>query len=102
MANDAFQAAFLATLQKIGAKHSAADKEILNKAHDACAELVGGVHCAAQPNEQQDNSEEGPIGEDVGKRGARHSKDTIDKVGQAHDLLVEVGAQCPTEKADEE
>jgi predicted house-cleaning noncanonical NTP pyrophosphatase (MazG superfamily) len=71
-------------LEKVGAKHSKKDQDLLNTAHDALSQL--GMSCG-----DSDDAEK------LAKAGARHSKGDREKLQQAHDNLVSVGADCSGE-----
>lgn len=95
--------AFIDTLIKAGARHGKRDREHLEDAHKALAAMVDGVHCVEQENTDEHGSEE--MGRDemerVNKRGARHSKEDLQRIKKAHDLVVQLGAACPGMKKDD-
>lgn len=95
---------FVEDLTKRGAKHSAKDMAYVQKAHDAMAEMVDGTHCKVKADVVDgDNAGKAAkslaarIRAKLGKRGARHSKMTLDEVKGIHDKLCAMGASCPDE-----
>jgi hypothetical protein len=72
-------------LQKAGARHGARDRQNLQKAHDAVADMADGAYCKKNAAIQPDL---------MAKAGARHSKEDLAKIASVHNTLVELGAKC--------
>ena len=79
----------LGEIRKAGARHGANDRTLLNKAHDAVAELTRGAHCAGM---------EKAAPALLVKAGARHSKKDLEAIKAVHDGLVGLGAKCEASK----
>ena len=90
---------FVDVLSKVGARKNLSDREHLQKAHDHVATITDCVHCAAtvgtgDTDETMPKDGKEPNANDVGKRGARHSKKDLSKIKDTHDTLVALGARC--------
>jgi len=78
------------SLSKMGQRHGKKDKALVQKAHDAMAELVDGANCG--------KTKETSKGLDVSKANARHSKADLALIKTMHDGAVSLGADCPLHK----
>lgn len=79
-------------LSKMGQRHGKKDKAIVQKAHDAMAELVDGIHCAMGAEGSGGDTDKAL---DVSKRNARHSKKDLEEIKKCHDMIKGLGADCP-------
>lgn len=73
-------------VQKAGARHGKEDLALVQKAHDAMADLVRGAQCAGM--------EKTKAAEELAKAGARHAKVDLDRIQKCHDMTVELGGKC--------
>lgn len=82
------------TLSKMGQRHGKKDKALVQKAHDAMAELVDGANCGQHKETSK--------ALDVSKANARHSKADLALIKTMHDGSVTLGADCPLHKDEDD
>ena len=81
---------FAEALNKMGQRHGKKDKALVQKGHDACAELVDGLHCVMG----DDDASKAAHAAGLQKANARHSKKDLEEIKKAHDIMKGLGAEC--------